>query len=613
MYPNDPNQMNDPMNNLNSGNNPKQSWFEEFPDPNAQNQAPGYPQTPQQYAEQAPYYPQAPQQYANQAPGYPQAPQQYAEQAPYYPQAPQQYANQAPYYPQAPQQYAEQAPGYPQAPQQYAEQAPGYPQAPQQYAEQAPYYPQAPQQYAEQVPGYPQAPVYPQFQQAPVNAGVPEIQDFASFQQEIDAQGIQPVQPAYGYPAQNTNYQQPQAPQYDASQPQAPQYDASQYDASQSWQQEDDDEDFCEEEEEGKKKGKKKLFYILFPTILAVIAALMAVFLFVIMPKLNDDSDEKMTRRNRDDDYETSDPDETDDTEDTDDTEETDDTDETEDPSQTTDATSSDPSDTDPSVTRNTSINGVTSSSQITPEQMTELQDLSKSHLEADVNSQSKVEMYSSQFLGTLIVSKTMPEGDIRSCVYLFYQVIVKDKATGEYVEYFWYDGVFGVNDDGSMDLEGGAWVNEEFTHGGWTVRGCSTLDSARSVAEKALQSGGYAKSDEHIDAHLIQPLPENPAPADRAGFIFPTIDTEEIPDDKIAALTTDEIRVAINDICALHGVKFSKPENQTKYKQYPWYKETISMDEFNGNPGKFITNPIEKKNFDKLVKERQKRGGNGA
>ena len=599
MYPNDPNQMNDPMNNLNSGNNPKQSWFEEFPDPNAQNQAPGYPQAPQQYANQAPGYPQAPQQYANQVPGYPQAPQQYAEQAPYYPQAPQQ--------------YAEQAPGYPQAPQQYVEQVPGYPQAPQQYAEQAPYYPQAPQQYAEQAPGYPQAPVYPQFQQAPVNAGVPEIQDFASFQQEIDAQGIQPVQPAYGYPAQNTNYQQPQAPQYDAPQYEAPQPQAPQYEAPQSWPQGDDDEDFYEEEEEGKKKGKKKLFYILFPTILAVIAALMAVFLFVIMPKLNDDSDEKMTRRNRDDDYETSDPDETDDTEDTDDTEETDDTDETEDPSQTTDATSSDPSDTDPSVTRNTSINGVTSSSQITPEQMTELQDLSKSHLEADVNSQSKVEMYSSQFLGTLIVSKTMPEGDIRSCVYLFYQVIVKDKATGEYVEYFWYDGVFGVNDDGSMDLEGGAWVNEEFTHGGWTVRGCSTLDSARSVAEKALQSGGYAKSDEHIDAHLIQPLPENPAPADRAGFIFPTIDTEEIPDDKIAALTTDEIRVAINDICALHGVKFSKPENQTKYKQYSWYKETISMDEFNGNPGKFITNPIEKKNFDKLVKERQKRGGNGA
>ena len=36
-------------------------------------------------------------------------------------------------------------------------------------------------------------------------------------------------------------------------------------------------------------------------------------------------------------------------------------------------------------------------------------------------------------------------------------------------------------------------------------------------------------------------------------------------------------------------------------------------MDEFNGNPAKYITNPIEKKNFDKLVAERQKRGGNGA
>ena len=69
MYPNDPNQMNDPMNNLNSGNNPKQSWFEEFPDPNAAPQMPNYQQVPQQYANQAPGYPQAPQQYAEQAHG----------------------------------------------------------------------------------------------------------------------------------------------------------------------------------------------------------------------------------------------------------------------------------------------------------------------------------------------------------------------------------------------------------------------------------------------------------------------------------------------------------------------------------------------------------------
>ena len=592
MYPNDPNQ----MNNMNGGNNPNQSWFEEFPDPNS--------------APQAMNFQQAPQPYANQAPNYQQIPQ------------------------------------------------------------------------------------------APANAGVPEIQDFASFQQEIDAQGFQPVQPAFGSPAQNTNYQpaaqpyanqaanyqpapyqqpaqpqqyqapqyqqfqqpapyqqpaqpqqyqapyqqpaqpqQYQAQQYQAPQPQVPGYQAApqqyqpqpqptppmqpqQYQAPQPQQYQpapqndyDDDDDYYEEDDGQKKTDKKKLFYILFPTILAVIAALMALFLFVIMPKLKDDS-EKMTRRTKDSDYETSDSDETedtDDTQDTDDTEITDDTDNTDTPPVITDTTPADPTETDPVVTRNTDNNGVTTYNQLTSEQLYEIQDLARSHLDAEIKHASEIELYSAQFLGCVITSKTMPEGDISSIVYPVYQVVVKEKSSGAYVEYFWHDGMSGIYDNGSMDIQGGGWSTSDFTHNGWTVRGSSKLDLAISSAENSGKSKGYTKSDSHIDESLKIALPENSAPADRDGFIFPNIDTEEIPADKIAALSTDDIRVAINDICALHGVKFSKAENQTRYKKYPWYKEEISMDEFNGNPGKYITNPIEKKNFDKLVAERQKRGGNGA
>ena len=134
MYPNDPNQ----MNNMNGGNNPNQSWFEEFPDPNS--------------APQAMNFQQAPQPYANQAPNYQQTPYQQPAQP------------QTPNYQAAP---AQQVPNY--------QAAPGYQPA----------------------PDYPQIPQIPQ---APANAGVPEIQDFASFQQEIDAQGFQPVQPAFIWP-----------------------------------------------------------------------------------------------------------------------------------------------------------------------------------------------------------------------------------------------------------------------------------------------------------------------------------------------------------------------------------------------------------------------------
>ena len=571
MYPNDPNQ----MNNMNGGNTPNQNWFEDFSAPNA-----------------------APQQYANQSPNYQQTPYQQPAQP------------QAPNYQAAP---AQQVPNN--------QAAPGYQPA----------------------PDYPQIPQIPQ---APANASVPEIQDFASFQQEIDAQGFQPVQPAFGAPAQNTNYQpaaqpyanqaanyqqtpyqQPAQPQqYQQFQQPAPYQQPAQpqqYQPAQPQQYQpapqndyDDDDDYYEENDGQKKTDKKKLFYILFPTILAVIAALMALFLFVIMPKLKDDSDEKMTRRTKDTDYETTDPDETEDTDDTDDTGITDDTDVTSDtdtPSQIMDTTPADPTETDPVVTRNTDNNGVTTYNQLTSEQLYEIQELAKSHLDAEIRHASDIELYSAQFLGCVITSKTMPEGDISSIVYPVYQVVVKEKSSGAYVEYFWHDGMSGIYDNGSMDIQGGGWSTSDFTHNGWTVRGSSKLDLAISSAENSGKSKGYTKSDSHIDESLKIALPENSAPADRDGFIFPNIDTEEIPADKLAALSTDDIRVAINDICALHGVKFSKAENQTRYKKYPWYKEEISMDEFNGNPGKYITNPIEKKNFDKLVAERQKRGGNGA
>ncbi len=589
MYPNDPNQ----MNNMNGGNNPNQSWFEEFPDPNSAPQAMNFQQAPQPYANQAPANAGVPeiQDFASfqqeiDAQGFQPVQPAFgspAQNTNYQPAA-QPYANQAANYQPAPYQQPAQPQQY-QAPQYQPAQSPQY----QQFQQPAPYQqPAQPQQY--QAPY--QQPAQPQQYQAPQ----PQVPGYQAAPQQYQPQPqLQPTPPM-----QSQQYQAPQPQQY---QP-APQNDY------------DDDDDYYEENDGQKKTDKKKLFYILFPTILAVIAALMALFLFVIMPKLKDDSDEKMTRRTKDTDYETTDPDETEDTDDTDDTGITDDTDVTSDtdtPPVITDTTPADPTETDPVVTRNTENNGVTTYNQLTSEQLYEIQELARSHLDAEIRHASDIELYSAQFLGCVITSKTMPEGDISSIVYPVYQVVVKEKSSGAYVEYFWHDGMSGIYDNGSMDIQGGGWSTSDFTHNGWTVRGSSKLDLAISSAENSGKSKGYTKSDSHIDESLKIALPENSAPADRDGFIFPNIDTEEIPADKIAALSTDDIRVAINDICALHGVKFSKAENQTRYKKYPWYKEEISMDEFNGNPGKYITNPIEKKNFDKLVAERQKRGGNGA
>ena len=47
-------------------------------------------------------------------------------------------------------------------------------------------------------------------------------------------------------------------------------------------------------------------------------------------------------------------------------------------------------------------------------------------------------------------------------------------------------------------------------------------------------------------------------------------------------------------------------------YRQFEWYKETVPADEWDKNGQNHYLNDIEKENIDRLVKEREKRGGNG-
>ena len=97
-------------------------------------------------------------------------------------------------------------------------------------------------------------------------------------------------------------------------------------------------------------------------------------------------------------------------------------------------------------------------------------------------------------------------------------------------------------------------------------------------------------------------------------GFLFPHSDTELIPEDVIKNLTDEELRYAINEIWARHGYIFENKDLLEYYSQFDWYQKLVSKKEWYKNGiYHYITGDIEKTNHDNLVKERERRGGNGA
>ena len=92
-------------------------------------------------------------------------------------------------------------------------------------------------------------------------------------------------------------------------------------------------------------------------------------------------------------------------------------------------------------------------------------------------------------------------------------------------------------------------------------------------------------------------------------GFIFPNSDTEEIPDSAIKALSDEDLRMAINEIWARHGYIFRNKDILDYYRQFDWYEEKIPADEWDSHGQDYYLNSIEKKNIEKMTKERESRG----
>ena len=469
---------------------------------------------------------------------------------------------------------------------------------------------------AQQNPQIPGAQSYPQISAQPQPQVLPQVQPQPQPMYQQPVQPAQP-QPQYAQPVQRAPQPQPAqfvqpapqpAPQpvqpQPAPQPQpqpqlqrapqpAPPYQPSDevdpLDAYRNF----DPEEFRAEDDEPKKKGGKNTFPIVIASIMAFLVVAAVVFFVFVMPKLKDDdssskSGKGLTRPSKT-------TEETDETEDTEEPEDPDDT------KATSDSTK--PSDVD-------SPTNVTLSSQITSAQMDQMKDLVSQDFTETIAENRNIVFENFNYLGTIIiVSKDLSDISVpESIVYLVYQFRYYDKneAGRPVKEYYWYEGFGGVYLDGTIDTSSRFPITTQYTGNGWSTAGTTDITAARNEIKS---SSKFVVMEDNIDTTLINPVPT----ANKEGFIFPNSDTQKIDDADIAKLSDEDLRKAINEIWARHGYIFRKKEILDYYRQFDWYKETVSADEWDKNGQDHYLNAVEKDNMARLVKEREKRGGNGA
>ena len=366
-------------------------------------------------------------------------------------------------------------------------------------------------------------------------------------------------------------------------------------------------------EEKPEKKSKKKLLLILIPSIVAFLGAFAAVFFIFIMPKIKGDDENLSAKKKK---KSTRDYDATDEYDEDDEDDEDDDDDDDDDTKKTTGA-ATDPDVTEPGDSQTNAptqpqyvSQTVTSSSQITSDQMTGMQNFAKTDITNELGSIYNVTITNVNILGSVImVSKDPADPNTAdSVVYLVYQVQLIERVgtVDKSKEYFWYEGFDGVNVNGSLDqtrYKTSTKINGET---GWSVSGTDSIDSVRSAI---ISSSKYTLSEDNINKSRIITLSPAPDTPETRGMFCPKSSSELIPEDVIKKMTTEEIRYAINEIWARHGYIFENNDMLRYYQQFSWYKPKISKSSW--NDGKGYLNQIETENINRLAKEREARGGN--
>ena len=245
----------------------------------------------------------------------------------------------------------------------------------------------------------------------------------------------------------------------------------------------------------------------------------------------------------------------------------------------------------------NTPRKPVLNTDAVSEEQIKAMRKAAKEWYEDFVELDQNVHVDSFDYVGIAVVhSYELDE----STVYTVFEVKVTDATEKEPVQrsFNWYMGFVDVYENGELDTSHFQLMELSIGFPNWTTDGVATVEEAR----RAILDGnfGYEYTD-NFDGFMA-------GPEKLRGFIFPKSDVELIPEDVIKALSDEELRAAINEIWARHGYIFKNQELLEYYRQFDWYEEKITKEEWDKMGDAAFLNDVEKKNVDLMVKEREER-----
>ena len=246
--------------------------------------------------------------------------------------------------------------------------------------------------------------------------------------------------------------------------------------------------------------------------------------------------------------------------------------------------------------------------SALTPDQMTAMKSFAVNKLKDSLSKKTSQKLSSEMenYLGCYVLVPKSDPGKNRSHVCLIYQIWVEENIYGKLFrrQFFrcttfhevYADGTVKLDDD-STDISGDA-----IYFGNWKINGFYTFEYLYKTVVGNNIKEYNAEGD--VDENLIRSLPYD----DYRGknMFLKDFDSYVIPDDVLHAYTDTELQWSIDDILAHYGFIFDRTD---VFKRYilgeQWYHPCIPKNEFNAHPERYITDPIAKQNFDKLVYER--------
>jgi len=114
-----------------------------------------------------------------------------------------------------------------------------------------------------------------------------------------------------------------------------------------------------------------------------------------------------------------------------------------------------------------------------------------------------------------------------------------------------------------------------------------------------------YNNKDGFIESNKLNQVDDYEVAIGHGQYILPESSTRAITDTELSALTSEQLRLAINEIYARHGRRFNDSELQMWFDSKDWYNGTIASENFSES----VLSQIEKNNISKLSAARNNKG----